>query len=363
MLSERAWVKRDLEFWHRCTVEHYDEAGVTVSLDNMEELTVAHDRVQSLELEPGDLVFIQYWEAAIGGIPAFVVSVNGELVEVEHPESIYGKRDHHTSFLRFIQFYGAVAAAAWEKGDPVFAYKAVQFRPPLFLLFPATVRAVHFEVCVEVEFGDGESALVPTTLVDKQDLSPGDFVHTCTSYLTSGSLPDERWSPCRIVERHGDQLLLQDGAGVRFEAPTNMVAVLPKGYRMIDGKFEKIPSDPAVEPPPPAVEPPISCDVHIVRTDSWQDAATDPITKNQVDELIAGDPELTWSIDGWVNLSIDDDEVNRSISILWKGQPYFSWNRNEILCPGPSDEQLAKMIEMAIALDANVLGHDGREYH
>ena len=39
------------------------------------------------------------------------------------------------------------------------------------------------------------------------------------------------------------------------------------------------------------------------------------------------------------------------------------WYRNEIRCAGPNEAQLAKMIEMAVEFDANVLGDDGEEYH
>src|SRR5262245_691190 len=72
----RAWVKLDFEFWRRCTVD--DDAGghVAVSLDNMDEWTVAPDCVRALELEPHDLVFVQHWEGNISGYPAFVVAVN-----------------------------------------------------------------------------------------------------------------------------------------------------------------------------------------------------------------------------------------------------------------------------------------------
>src|SRR4051812_41258471 len=36
-------------------------------------------------------------------------------------------------------------------------------------------------------------------------------------------------------------------------------------------------------------------DVHIVRTEDWLDAAGDPITREEVDALIAADSELAWS--------------------------------------------------------------------
>jgi hypothetical protein len=39
----------------------------------------------------------------------------------------------------------------------------------------------------------------------------------------------------------------------------------------------------------------MSYDVHIVRTNDWLDAVADPITKLQVDEIVASDPDLAWS--------------------------------------------------------------------
>jgi hypothetical protein len=362
-ISGRAWVKRDFEFWHRCTVEHDDGAVVTVSLDNMDELKVERDHVQSFELEPGDLIFVQHWDGAISGYPAFIIAVNGEAAEVEFPGSLYGKTERGMWLLRDIRIYGDLALTDWKKGTRVFAYKTIRFDPPLFLLFPATLRGVHFDVCVEVEFGDGETAFVPATLVEKPDISAGDMVYTCTSFVTHGTNPDERWNPCRILQRAGDKLLLQDGAGEQFESQISMIAVLPKGYQMIDSKFVRIPNDSADMSPRSALELSISGDAYIVRTDHWLNAADDPVTKAQVDALIAADPELAWSADIWDKMSDDERIVTRSFSILWKRQPCFWWYRNGIRCTAPNEEQLAKMIEMAVELDANVIGYDGMEYH
>lgn len=104
-------------------------------------------------------------------------------------------------------------------------------------------------------------------------------------------------------------------------------------------------------------------DVHIVRTEHWLDAPNDPVTKEQVDALIASDPELAWSRRDWVDMSDDDGKVTRYYAILWHGGPTFWWYGTEIICSGPSEDQLAKMISMAIELDANVIGDDGEEYH
>jgi|SRR4051812_8420320 hypothetical protein len=106
----------------------------------------------------------------------------------------------------------------------------------------------------------------------------------------------------------------------------------------------------------------MSYDIHIVRTDSWLDSADNPITKSQVEELVASDPELTWSTDDWVDMSNDDGEVIRYFFIIWNGEPCFWWYRDEIRCSGPSDEQLLKMTAIAAHLDANVIGDDGEAY-
>jgi hypothetical protein len=85
-LSGRAWVRHDLDFWERCTIERCGAAGVTVVLDNMDERTVSPDDVEQFDLEPGQLVFV-HGTAGIGGTPGFVVSVAGESLQVEFPQS------------------------------------------------------------------------------------------------------------------------------------------------------------------------------------------------------------------------------------------------------------------------------------
>jgi hypothetical protein len=104
-------------------------------------------------------------------------------------------------------------------------------------------------------------------------------------------------------------------------------------------------------------------DVHIVRTDTWFDAANDPITKRDVDELIASDSELEWSADDWVDMRDGrGKKVTRYFMILWQGQPCFWWYRDQIKCAGPTEEQVGKMVGMAAKLRAKVLGDDGEAY-
>ena len=52
-------------------------------------------------------------------------------------------------------------------------------------------------------------------------------------------------------------------------------------------------------------------DLHIVRTKNWLEASSAPITKQDVDALIASDPELTWSTTDYVDVSDDAGAVAR----------------------------------------------------
>ena len=103
-------------------------------------------------------------------------------------------------------------------------------------------------------------------------------------------------------------------------------------------------------------------DLHIVRTKDWLEASTAPITKQDVDALIARDPELAWSTTDYVDMSDDAGAVTRYHMIVWRGQPCFWWYRDQIQCSGPDEGQQAKLVQMARALDAFAVGDDGEVY-
>jgi hypothetical protein len=104
-------------------------------------------------------------------------------------------------------------------------------------------------------------------------------------------------------------------------------------------------------------------DLHIVRTKDWLDASTAPITKRDVDTLIAGDPDLAWSTTDYVDMSDDAGAVTRYWMITWRGQPCFWWCRDQIQCSVPDDAQQSKLVQMARALNAFVVGDDGEIYN
>src|SRR5260370_1248024 len=102
-------------------------------------------------------------------------------------------------------------------------------------------------------------------------------------------------------------------------------------------------------------------DLHIVRTRDWTEAASKPITKEDVDALISGDPELKWSTTDYIDM-VDDGVTARYFMIVWRGSPSFWWYRDQIQCSGADEAQQLKLAQMARALNAHAVGDDGERY-
>lgn len=103
-------------------------------------------------------------------------------------------------------------------------------------------------------------------------------------------------------------------------------------------------------------------DLHIVRTKDWTEAASAPITKQDVDTLIATDSELAWSTTDYVDMADEAGVSTRYYMITWRGEPCFWWYRDQIQCSGPDEPQVAKLVQMAHALKAHTVGDDGETY-
>ncbi len=103
-------------------------------------------------------------------------------------------------------------------------------------------------------------------------------------------------------------------------------------------------------------------DIHIIRTDDWPDAESNPITKEDVDRLLAADPDLQWSTADYVDMLEADGTIKHYYMILWKGEPVFWWYKGEITCARAVDSQVVKMVQMARVLGARVVGDDGERY-
>ena len=103
-------------------------------------------------------------------------------------------------------------------------------------------------------------------------------------------------------------------------------------------------------------------DLHVVRTENWFDAATNPVTKAEVDRLVSQDDSLAWSATDYVEMSDDDGAVTRYYLICWKSEPVFWWYRSEITCNNPNESQVLKLLEIAEVLGAMLVGDDCERY-
>ena|ERR1700733_1131340 len=102
-------------------------------------------------------------------------------------------------------------------------------------------------------------------------------------------------------------------------------------------------------------------DIHIVRTKDWTEAASAPITKQDVDAVIAADSELKWSTTDYVDMA-DDGVTTRYYMIIWQRAPCFWWCRDQIQCSGADEAQQLKLAQIARALNAYAVGDDGERY-
>ena len=104
------------------------------------------------------------------------------------------------------------------------------------LFFPGVVHGVHESVCVEIDFDGGEADIVPTTLVQRIEVGPGDIVYACGEEWTHGT----QYYPCRVLERGGEPPS-QAGVVRRSPAAWSRSRSRPKGYQLVDGKLELLP--------------------------------------------------------------------------------------------------------------------------
>ena len=87
-----------------------------------------------------------------------------------------------------------------------------------------------------------------------------------------------------------------------------------------------------------------------------------PITKQDVDALLAADSELAWYSTDYVDMKDEAASSTRYYMITWRGQPCFWWYRDQILCSGADNARQLKLVQMARALNAHAVGDDGEIY-
>ncbi len=104
----------------------------------------------------------------------------------------------------------------------------------------------------------------------------------------------------------------------------------------------------------------MSYNLHVVRTAHWLDADANPITKEDVELLLVADSDLSWSED-YVDMLVDGVSTRFHL-IEWHGNPVFWWYKSEIRFNSAEEKAQIKLIEIAKALSAFVVGDDGEHY-
>ena len=97
-------------------------------------------------------------------------------------------------------------------------------------------------------------------------------------------------------------------------------------------------------------------DIHITRSEDWAANADSEISQKEWLAVVEGDTELTL------------DPRFGECSVLWKGEAspadaWFDWYKGNVFTTNPDRAILAKAIEIASRLRAEVHGDDGKRYH
>jgi len=80
----------------------------------------------------------------------------------------------------------------------------------------------------------------------------------------------------------------------------------------------------------------MSYDVHVVRSADWLQAASDPISRADVDTVVAADSESAWSETDAVEMADETGTVTRYFMITWRGASCFWWYQNQVVCSNPA---------------------------
>lgn len=103
-------------------------------------------------------------------------------------------------------------------------------------------------------------------------------------------------------------------------------------------------------------------DLHIVRADDWLDAGDSPIRREELEAIVAADPELALDDEQFVSMNDRDGRAQRYPIVLWNGEPAFWWYEDQIICSTPDEPLVKKLVNVATKLNAKVIGDDGECY-
>ncbi len=90
----------------------------------------------------------------------------------------------------------------------------------------------------------------------------------------------------------------------------------------------------------------------------------EPISMEEWSKVVDADEELHWSPENDVELHGDDGTVERLPSVHWQRPSNWDliWYRGELIAQDPPPDGLDKMVEIAKALDAHVIGEQGERF-
>lgn len=112
-------------------------------------------------------------------------------------------------------------------------------------------------------------------------------------------------------------------------------------------------------------------EVHITRADEWIESRSSPITLDEWTSYVASDPEMR--IDNHAALTLKGDVLsyeNEGLAVwtAYSGHEadanmaWFDYNEGRIVVKNPDEEILAKIKQIAEALNARVIGDEGEMY-
>jgi hypothetical protein len=105
--------------------------------------------------------------------------------------------------------------------------------------------------------------------------------------------------------------------------------------------------------------------LYITRADTWLEAETNPITRQEWEEVVAADASLAWSTEDYYDRSTDTGSIERLYPVLWLEQPEesaFWYVDGAVETKTPDDRTIVKMIELAEKLGARVVGEEDERY-
>jgi hypothetical protein len=103
-------------------------------------------------------------------------------------------------------------------------------------------------------------------------------------------------------------------------------------------------------------------DIHLIKAKAWSDIPRNPVTGDDIDVLLAADPELSWSPRDTYLMRDDFGRTTRCFVIKWNEEPCFQFVGGEIVCRDAEEEHIVKLVELATHIEAKVIGDDGERY-